>query len=138
MDVPIVRRGRRYEGLTPEGAVVLAWAHRILAERDGLRQELSALGDGLTGTLRLGVIPTALPVAALLTTPFCESHPSRDSGSADREPTRGALDAAVPVDPTIYRLYEVVQVYGPTIRELIHEQTVAVLADVLRSHGARP
>ncbi|HEX3778803.1 MAG TPA: cyanase [Pseudonocardiaceae bacterium] len=39
-----------------------------------------------------------------------------------RQPTRGALEAAVPVDPTIYRLYEVVQVYGPTIKELIHEQ----------------
>jgi len=38
------------------------------------------------------------------------------------QPTRGALDAAVPVDPTIYRLYEVIQVYGPTIKELIHEQ----------------
>ncbi|WOX07523.1 cyanase [Streptomyces sp. N50] len=38
------------------------------------------------------------------------------------QPTRGALDAAVPVDPTIYRLYEVVQVYGPTIKELIHEE----------------
>lgn len=53
LGVPIVRRGRRYEGLTPEGEVVLAWAHRMLAERDALRQELSALGDGLTGTLRL-------------------------------------------------------------------------------------
>jgi cyanate lyase len=38
------------------------------------------------------------------------------------QPTRGALDAAVPVDPTIYRFYEVLQVYGPTIKELIHEQ----------------
>ncbi|WP_329176518.1 MULTISPECIES: cyanase [unclassified Streptomyces] len=38
------------------------------------------------------------------------------------QPTRGALESAVPVDPTIYRLYEVVQVYGPTIKELIHEQ----------------
>ncbi|MFE2447418.1 LysR substrate-binding domain-containing protein [Streptomyces sp. NPDC059426] len=75
LGVPIVRRGRRYEGLTPEGEVVLAWAHRILAERDGLRQELSALGDGLTGTLRLGVIPTAMPAASLLTSPFRESHP---------------------------------------------------------------
>ncbi|MGA6160825.1 LysR substrate-binding domain-containing protein [Stenotrophomonas sp. NPDC087984] len=75
LGVPIVRRGRRYEGLTPEGEVVLAWAHRILAERDGLRQELSALGDGLTGTLRLGAIPTAMPAASLLTSPFCESHP---------------------------------------------------------------
>lgn len=39
-----------------------------------------------------------------------------------RQPTRGALDTAVPVDPTIYRFYEVLQVYGPTIKELIHEQ----------------
>jgi cyanate lyase len=39
-----------------------------------------------------------------------------------QQPTRGALDAAVPVDPTIYRFYEVLQVYGPTIKELIHEQ----------------
>ncbi|MEU0970987.1 cyanase [Streptomyces sp. NPDC005917] len=37
------------------------------------------------------------------------------------QPTRGALESAVPVDPTIYRLYEVIQVYGPTIKELIHE-----------------
>jgi cyanate lyase len=39
-----------------------------------------------------------------------------------RQPTRGALDAAVPVDPTIYRFYEVLQVYGPAVKELIHEQ----------------
>ncbi|EGX61504.1 LysR family transcriptional regulator [Streptomyces zinciresistens K42] len=75
LDVSIVRRGRRYEGLTPEGEVVLAWASRILAERDALQQELSALRGGLTGTLRLGVVPTALPVASLLTTPFCQRHP---------------------------------------------------------------
>ena len=38
------------------------------------------------------------------------------------QPTRGALDAPMPTDPTIYRFYEVLQVYGPTIKELIHEQ----------------
>ena len=38
------------------------------------------------------------------------------------QPSRGALDAPVPADPTIYRFYEVLQVYGPTIKELIHEQ----------------
>ena len=37
-------------------------------------------------------------------------------------PTRGALESAVPVDPTVYRFYEIVQVYGPTIKELIHEE----------------
>jgi cyanate lyase len=38
------------------------------------------------------------------------------------QPTRGALAEAVSTDPTIYRFYEVLQVYGPTIKELIHEQ----------------
>jgi cyanate lyase len=38
------------------------------------------------------------------------------------QPTRGALETAVPADPTIYRFYEVLQVYGPTIKELIHEE----------------
>lgn len=38
------------------------------------------------------------------------------------QPMRGALDAPVPTDPTIYRFHEVLQVYGPTIKELIHEQ----------------
>ena len=38
------------------------------------------------------------------------------------QPTRGSLDAPVPTDPTIYRFYEVLHVYGPTIKELIHEE----------------
>lgn len=38
------------------------------------------------------------------------------------QPTRGGLDAAVPTDPTMYRFYEVLQVYGPTLKELIHEE----------------
>lgn len=46
-----------------------------------------------------------------------------DAEAALREqPTRGALDTAVPTDPTIYRFYEVLQVYGPAIKELIHEK----------------
>ena len=36
-------------------------------------------------------------------------------------PMRGSLDSAVPVDPTIYRFYELIQVYGPTMKALIHE-----------------
>jgi cyanate lyase len=37
-------------------------------------------------------------------------------------PMRGGLPSAVPTDPTIYRFYEVLQVYGGAIKELIHEQ----------------
>jgi cyanate lyase len=37
-------------------------------------------------------------------------------------PMRGALPTAIPTDPTIYRLYEVLEVYGPALKEVIHEQ----------------
>lgn len=37
-------------------------------------------------------------------------------------PARGALGTPVPTDPTIYRLYEVLQVYGPALKALIHEE----------------
>jgi cyanate lyase len=36
-------------------------------------------------------------------------------------PTKGSLDAAVPVDPLIYRFHEITQVYGTTLKALIHE-----------------
>ena len=36
-------------------------------------------------------------------------------------PMRGTLDSPVPVDPTIYRFYEIIQVYGTTIKALVHE-----------------
>lgn len=38
------------------------------------------------------------------------------------QPTRGTPGPVVPTDPTIYRFHEVLQVYGPTLKELIHEQ----------------
>ena len=37
-------------------------------------------------------------------------------------PMRGGLPTAVPTDPTVYRFYEALQVYGGAIKELIHEQ----------------
>jgi len=37
-------------------------------------------------------------------------------------PYRGSLPTAVPADPLIYRFYELVQVYGTTWKELIHEE----------------
>ena len=36
-------------------------------------------------------------------------------------PMKGSLDSAVPVDPLIYRFHEITQVYGTTIKALIHE-----------------
>jgi cyanate lyase len=37
-------------------------------------------------------------------------------------PYKGSLPTPVPTDPLIYRWYEIVSVYGTTIKELIHEE----------------
>jgi cyanate lyase len=35
---------------------------------------------------------------------------------------KGSLDAAIPVDPLIYRFYEIMQVYGMPLKAVIHEK----------------
>ncbi|HEX7121278.1 MAG TPA: LysR family transcriptional regulator [Gemmatimonadaceae bacterium] len=75
LGVLLVARGQRFEGLTPEGQRVLAWAQRILNDMSGLAQEVSTMKGGLTGRLRIGAVPTALPVIALFTTPFARQYP---------------------------------------------------------------
>ena len=48
---------------------------------------------------------------------------SPEIGEALQEiPMRGSLDTDVPTDPTIYRIHEVTQVYGTTIKALSNEE----------------
>ena len=75
LGVLIVERGQRFRGLTPEGERVLAWAQRILADVQSLKQDVSESRGGLTGRLRIGVVPAALPMVALVTTPFADKYP---------------------------------------------------------------
>jgi cyanate lyase len=37
-------------------------------------------------------------------------------------PYKGSLPTSVPTDPLIYRFYELINVYGTTFKELIHEE----------------
>jgi len=37
-------------------------------------------------------------------------------------PLRGSIPGGVPTDPTVYRFYEMVQIYGTTLKALVHEQ----------------
>ena len=39
-----------------------------------------------------------------------------------RQPTRGPGKAEIPSDPTLYRFYEALMVFGPAIKEYIHEE----------------
>ena len=75
LGVSLVHHGRRFGGLTAEGRRVLGWANRILAERDGLHDDLVRMRDGLAVTLRLGAIPTAMAATGSLTKAFCARHP---------------------------------------------------------------
>jgi len=72
---PVVRRDRRYEGLTAEGERVHRWALQILADVGGLDAEIAALRSGPAGRLRIGAVPTSLSCVSLLTTPLTERHP---------------------------------------------------------------
>lgn len=75
LGVALVYRQQRHVGLTPEGRALLPWAQQALAGLDGLTAEAARLRDRLTGTLRLGVIPTALSVVSLITRQLLERHP---------------------------------------------------------------
>lgn len=76
LGVQLVFRGSRYGGLTPEGQSALIWARRIVGDARQLRQEMRATRAGLTGTVRLAVIPTALTWAAKLSARFTAKYPN--------------------------------------------------------------
>ena len=71
----IVRRGRNFEGFTPEGMRVLASAQRMLHERESLQQELDSGIGKPQGTLTIGAVPTALPIAARFGAQLQARHP---------------------------------------------------------------
>ena len=77
LGVPLIDRGgQRFRDLSPEGRRVLDWAQLMLADQNGLEQELAEMRHGLSGRLRLGVIPAAIAAAPLIVTPFCRHHPN--------------------------------------------------------------
>ncbi len=75
LGVPLVRRGRVFEGLTPEGEVALVWARRMLADDRALRDELALARGRLAGEVRFGVIPSALVRAASVLTALAARNP---------------------------------------------------------------
>jgi DNA-binding transcriptional LysR family regulator len=75
LGVAIVKRAQRFEGFTPEGERVLAWAQHIQANWDGLKQDVRGMCGDPAGELRCGAIPTALPIVSLLTGPCRTRYP---------------------------------------------------------------
>ena len=50
-----------------------------------------------------------------------EGEASAVAATLQEPPMKGSLDSTVPVDPLIYRFHEITQVYGTTIKAIIHE-----------------
>ena len=78
LGAPIVARGQRFHGLTPEGERILHWAHGILEQWDGMQKELAQLTGNraeLKGKITVGTIPSALTMAPLLVAAMRQRHP---------------------------------------------------------------
>ena len=76
LGAPLIERGHRFVGLTSQGQLALEHAKRMLAEAVDMRRGIEEIGKGLSGRLRLGVIPTALPIVSHLTAPFHTRYPN--------------------------------------------------------------
>jgi DNA-binding transcriptional LysR family regulator len=71
----IVERTRRFVGFTEDGERVLGWARQTLASLQNMRHDASAAQIKLIGTLRIGAIPTIIPVTARMLAPCMREHP---------------------------------------------------------------
>lgn len=89
----------------------IKWAQ--LAEAIGLSKEWTTAA--LLGQMTLSV-EQAEKFGALL------DLPPEAVAMLQTVPYKGSLPTAVPTDPLIYRFYELINVYGTSIKELIHEE----------------
>jgi cyanate lyase len=93
-----LQKGLTWQQLADAIDKPVVWTTAALLGQHPIRAEL-----GKVVVEMLGIDQSAVPVLAAV-------------------PMRGGLPTAVPTDPTIYRFYEVLQVYGGALKELIHEQ----------------
>lgn len=74
----LINRGNNFEGFTAEGDRVLNWAREIVAVYEGLKLEVESLKQGLSGTLRIGVMPQCSVSLARLIKAVHDVHPGLD------------------------------------------------------------
>jgi DNA-binding transcriptional LysR family regulator len=78
LDLNLINRGNNFEGFTAEGLRVLSWAREIVAVYEGLKLEVESLKQGMSGTLRIGVMPQCSVSLAQLIKAVSEAHPGLD------------------------------------------------------------
>ena len=75
LGLELFRRTTREVELTDAGAVLLKRAHRVLAEIEAARQELSEISGLLRGTVEIGALPVSSIDTPALVAGFHELHP---------------------------------------------------------------
>jgi DNA-binding transcriptional LysR family regulator len=120
LGAPLINRGRSFAGLTADGERLVVWARRILAEYAAFKARVRAQRSEVTGTLRLGTIPTAATTASLMLDGFCSAYPlvkvqarsALTTSELYHRLRRLELDAAlVPVDSQKVHGLDVVALY---------------------------
>ncbi|WP_273991885.1 LysR family transcriptional regulator [Vibrio parahaemolyticus] len=75
LDLELIQRSQRFEGLTEAGERILAWAKTVLAAHDGLQAEAANCRGQLVGSLRLGMVPLASQNPMQLLKPLAQQFP---------------------------------------------------------------
>jgi DNA-binding transcriptional LysR family regulator len=98
----VQRSNQRFQGFTEEGLRVLDVARRMLSDAEILKQSTRSPRGRLTGHLRIGIIPTAEPLAGQITATFHARQPdvtitllSKTSQEIERGIAEHALEAGI-------------------------------------------
>jgi cyanate lyase len=98
----LIVKAKKEKGLTWEAIAQEVGAHKVWVTSALLGQNSMTAEEAEKATKMLGLGPE---VAKALT----------------EFPMKGSLEADIPVDPLIYRFHEITQVYGTSMKEIIHE-----------------
>jgi DNA-binding transcriptional LysR family regulator len=131
MGVPIVKRGKRFQGLTPQGQLILEAATRMAEERDRLSEELRAQRENSSATLRIGVLGSTIPLVKSFILPFRKQFPHVNLTVTVQSPfdlqqalESSALDIAITyLDQRLKRLARAIALYTEEYDLLVRRGT---------------
>lgn len=75
LGIPIIMRHQKFQGFTEEGARVVEWSKRLLADRAAMVEELAIMRDTIHGHLRIGAMPMSSPLLPIISNLFIDRHP---------------------------------------------------------------
>lgn len=75
LNLTLIQRGQRFEGFTPEGERILAWARALLAAHDGLEAEAAICRGQVVGQLRVRDGAFSQPESDAADKPLADKYP---------------------------------------------------------------